>query len=74
MAAELQCSMYMQWRSFKKIVGRAKLQQSTRNATLDNIFHYSLRPILLFANMGISRHILVVDTSILEKSNMDRRE
>jgi hypothetical protein len=35
---------------------------------------YSLRPILLFANIDVSRHILVVDTSILAKSNMGRRE
>jgi hypothetical protein len=35
---------------------------------------YSLRPIILFANIDISRHILVVDTSILAKSNMGRRE
>jgi hypothetical protein len=35
---------------------------------------YSLRPILPFINIGVSRHILVVDTSVLTKSNMDRRE
>jgi hypothetical protein len=35
---------------------------------------YSLRPIILFANMNVSRHILVVDISVLAKSNMDRRE
>jgi hypothetical protein len=35
---------------------------------------YSLRPIILFANIDVSRHILVVDTSILIKSNMGRRE
>jgi hypothetical protein len=35
---------------------------------------YSLRPILLFVNMDISRHILVTDTSILAKSIMDQRE
>jgi hypothetical protein len=35
---------------------------------------YSLRPIILFANVDVSRHILVVDTSVLAKSNMDRRE
>jgi hypothetical protein len=37
-------------------------------------YNYSLRPILLFANTDVSRHILVVDTSILMKSNMDRKE
>jgi hypothetical protein len=35
---------------------------------------YSLRPILLFANTDVSRHILVVGTSVLAKSNMGRRE
>jgi hypothetical protein len=39
-----------------------------------DIFCYSLRPILLFANIDVSRHILVIDTSILEKSNMGPRE
>jgi hypothetical protein len=37
-------------------------------------FYYSLRLIVLFANMNVSRHILVLDTSILAKSNMGRRE
>jgi hypothetical protein len=36
--------------------------------------YYSLRLILLFTNMDVSRYILVVDTSILVKSNMGRRE
>jgi hypothetical protein len=35
---------------------------------------YSLRSIILFANIDVYRHILVVDTSVLAKSNMDRRE
>jgi hypothetical protein len=35
---------------------------------------YCLRPIILFANIDVSRHILVIDTSVLAKSNMDRRE
>jgi hypothetical protein len=35
---------------------------------------YSLRSILLFANMDVFRHILVIDTSILAKSNMGQRE
>jgi hypothetical protein len=35
---------------------------------------YSLRPIILFANIDVSRHILVVDTSLFVKSNMGRRE
>jgi hypothetical protein len=35
-------------------------------------FHlrYSLRPIILFANVDVSRHILVIDTSVLAKSNI----
>jgi hypothetical protein len=37
-------------------------------------FKYSLRPIIFFVNIDISKHILVIDTSILTKSNMDRRE
>jgi hypothetical protein len=39
-----------------------------------HVFLYSLRPILLFANIDISRHILVIDTSVLAKSIMDRSE
>jgi hypothetical protein len=35
---------------------------------------YSLRPILLFTNIDVSRHILVIDTSVLAKSIMGRRE
>jgi hypothetical protein len=35
---------------------------------------YSLQSMILFVNADISRHILVVDTSVLAKSNMDRRE
>jgi hypothetical protein len=35
---------------------------------------YSLRPILPFTNMEVSRHILVLDTFVFRKDNMDRRE
>jgi hypothetical protein len=35
---------------------------------------YSLRSIILFANIDVSRHILIVDTSVYAKSNMDRGE
>jgi hypothetical protein len=35
---------------------------------------YSLRSIILFANIDVSRHILMIDTSVLAKSNMNRRE
>jgi hypothetical protein len=35
---------------------------------------YSLWPIILFANVDVFRHILVIDTSVLAKSNMGRRE
>jgi hypothetical protein len=38
------------------------------------VFNYSLQPIILFANMDVFRHVLVIDTSVLAKSNMDRRE
>jgi hypothetical protein len=33
-------------------------------------FSYSLRPILLFGNIDVSRHILVINTYVLAKSNM----
>jgi hypothetical protein len=39
-----------------------------------DVITYSPRPIILFAKMDVSRHILVVDTSILAKSNMGQRE
>jgi hypothetical protein len=35
---------------------------------------YSLRFILIDSNMDVSRHILVLDTSILKSINMNRRE
>jgi hypothetical protein len=35
---------------------------------------YSLRLIILFANIDVSRHILVVDIFVLAKSNTGRRE
>jgi hypothetical protein len=38
------------------------------------MYLYSLRSILLYANIDVSRHILVVDTFILAKSNMGRRK
>jgi hypothetical protein len=38
------------------------------------IIQYSLRLIILFANIDVSRHILVLDTSVLAKSIMGRRE
>jgi hypothetical protein len=37
-------------------------------------FKYSLRSIILFANIDVSRHILVIDTSVFAKSNMGQRE
>jgi hypothetical protein len=39
-----------------------------------NKIQYSLRSIILFTNIDISRYILVIDTSVLEKNNMNRRE
>jgi hypothetical protein len=36
--------------------------------------HYSLRSIILFVSMNVFRHILVLDISILVKSNMGQRE
>jgi hypothetical protein len=35
---------------------------------------YSLRLIILFTNIDVSRHILVIDTSVLTKSNMGQRK
>jgi hypothetical protein len=35
---------------------------------------YSLRPIIFFANIDISKYILVMNTSVLVKSNIDRWE
>jgi hypothetical protein len=43
-------------------------------APIHTIIYYSLRPIILFANIDVSRHILVIDISVLAKSNMGRRE
>jgi hypothetical protein len=37
--------------------------------------HIVLPPsVILFANIDVSRYILVVDTSVLTKSNIDQRE
>jgi hypothetical protein len=46
----------------------------TKNLGIPNGISYSLRPILPFTNMDVSRHILVLDTSIFVKGNMGRRE
>jgi hypothetical protein len=35
---------------------------------------YSLRSIILFADIDVSRHILIIDTSVLVKNIMGRRE
>jgi hypothetical protein len=40
----------------------------------ENNLLYSLRPIILFVNAEVSRHIIVIDTSVFTKSNMGRRE
>jgi hypothetical protein len=36
--------------------------------------NYSLQPILFIVNIDVSRHILVLDTSVFAKCNMGRRE
>jgi hypothetical protein len=36
--------------------------------------YYSLLSIILFANIDISRYILVIDISVFVKNNMNRRE
>jgi hypothetical protein len=51
-----------------------KKYQRKLEGYVENKIQYSLRPIILFANIDVSRHSLVVDTSILVKSNMSRRE
>jgi hypothetical protein len=48
--------------------------KATHTNGMDAKVCYSLRPIILFANMDVSRHILVVDTFVFAKSNMGRRE
>jgi hypothetical protein len=35
---------------------------------------YSLRSVILFANVDVSRYILVIDASVLAKCNMGRKE
>jgi hypothetical protein len=38
------------------------------------IYMYSLRSIILFVSMDVFRRVLVIDISVLAKSNMGRRE
>jgi hypothetical protein len=52
--------------SLKPVITHMQLIKSKKNL-------YSLRPILLFAIMDVSRQISKLDTSILMKSNMGRR-
>jgi hypothetical protein len=51
-----------------------KYSATTSTIQEQTILFYSLRPIILFANIDVSRHILVIDISVLAKSNMGRRE
>jgi hypothetical protein len=51
-----------------------KFRQHSGEKEPDAEIYYSLRPIILFANADVSRHILVIDTSVFVKSNMGRRE
>jgi hypothetical protein len=37
-------------------------------------YRYSLRPIILFANIDVSKHVLVVDTFIFVKSIISQRK
>jgi hypothetical protein len=66
--------------AFTETLDRADSLATLRHKTVTQtmqasaILWYSLRPIILFVNVDVSRHILVVDTSVLAKSNMDRRE
>jgi hypothetical protein len=38
------------------------------------LYIYSLQLIILFVNIDVSRYILMIDTFVLAKNNMDRRE
>jgi hypothetical protein len=46
----------------------------SRNYILIGKNYYSLSPIILFNNIDVSKYILVIDTSVLAKSNMGRRK
>jgi hypothetical protein len=52
--------------------GITKARAESPNVT--HKYVYSLRPILPFTNTDVSRHILVLDTSVFAKGNMGRRE
>jgi hypothetical protein len=56
-----------------KHIGKTINNYETRYMQYENIL-YSLRPILLFANMDVCTTKICLDTSILAKSNMGRRE
>jgi hypothetical protein len=58
----------------KDAFSNTKLKDLSIFNVLKAAFCYSLRPIILFANTDVSRHILVIDTSVFAKSNMGRRE
>jgi hypothetical protein len=47
---------------------------NVREGQIRTAFHLPLRPIIIFANVDVSRHIIVVDTCVLSKNNMGQRE
>jgi hypothetical protein len=53
---------------------RHLMTKKKRKHFAEQMICYSLRPIILFVNMDVSRLFLVVYTSVLAKSNMSRRE
>jgi hypothetical protein len=57
----------------QKCIRQYSLQSKITVGDLIQIL-YSLRSIILFAKVDVSRHILVVDTFVFVKSNMGRRE
>jgi hypothetical protein len=61
------------WSSSSSTSSLADVVQNQVITTLKT-FLYSLRSIILFASIDVFRYILVVDTSVLAKSNMGRRE
>jgi hypothetical protein len=55
---------------YTNLCGHRKFSVCSFISSVDQ-FNYSLRPIILFANIDVSRHILVIDTFVLAKNNMD---
>jgi hypothetical protein len=48
--------------------------EHTKLLALAHRIQYSLRPILLFANIDVSRYILMINISVLAKNNIGQKE